>query len=133
MAHRSIGPVSPTSDRPSRSASLDELLTAIGWKPIAAALAGIYAAPKGEKAWPPLALFRALLLAVWYDLSDERLAEALDDPRSFRRFCGFADDEPTPEHTAFVRFRRELVARGLDRRLVDIIADELERGRLIGK
>ena len=89
MAHRSIGPVSPTSDRPSRSASLDELLTAIGWKPIAAELAGIYAAPKGEKAWPPLALFRALLLAVWYDLSDERLAEALDDLRSFHCFCGF--------------------------------------------
>jgi IS5 family transposase len=126
MAHRSIGPVSPTSDRPSRSASLDELLAVISWEPIAEALAGIYAAPKGEKAWPPLALFRALLLAVWYDLSDERLAEALDDRRSFRRFCGFADEELTPERTAFVRFRRELVVRGLDHRLFEAVTAQLK-------
>jgi IS5 family transposase len=33
------------------------------------------------------------------------------------RFCGFADDELTPERTAFVRFRRALAARSLDRRL----------------
>ncbi len=25
---------------------------------------------KGELAWPPLAIFKALLLAVWHDLSD---------------------------------------------------------------
>jgi IS5 family transposase len=37
---------------------------------------------------PPLALFKALLLAVWYDLSDVKHAEALEV--SFRRFCGFA-------------------------------------------
>jgi transposase, IS5 family len=78
-------------------------------------LVGISASVKGEPGWPPLALFRALLLATWHDLSDVRLAEALDDRASFRRFCGFAAHEPTPERTAFVRFRRELVRRGLDR------------------
>ncbi|MGQ3188035.1 MAG: transposase, partial [Blastomonas fulva] len=44
---------------------------------------------KGEPAWPPVAMFRALLLSIWYDLSDVKLAEALDDRSSFRRFCGF--------------------------------------------
>jgi Transposase domain (DUF772) len=44
-----------------------------------------------------------------------QLAEALDDRTSFRRFCGFSSTEATPEHTAFVRFRRALIARGLDR------------------
>ncbi|MGQ2957058.1 MULTISPECIES: transposase [Alphaproteobacteria] len=34
-------------------------------------------------------MFRALLLSIWYDLSDVKLAEALDDRSSFRRFCGF--------------------------------------------
>jgi IS5 family transposase len=43
------------------------------------------------------------------------LAEALDERASFRRFCGFAAHEPTPERTAFVRFRRALVRGGLDR------------------
>ena len=35
-------------------------------------------------------MFKALLLSVWYDLSDVKLAEALDDRASFRRFCGFS-------------------------------------------
>jgi transposase, IS5 family len=55
-----------------------------------------------------------------------RLAEALDDRASFRRFCGFAAREPTPERAAFVRFRRELVARGLDRTLFEAITRQLE-------
>ncbi|WP_198025549.1 transposase [Mesorhizobium sp. C416B] len=36
--------------------------------------------------------------------------------RSFRRFCGLSVQEPTPERTAFVRFRMALVAHGLTRR-----------------
>jgi transposase, IS5 family len=62
---------------------------------------------------------------VWYDLSDVRLAEALDDRASFRRFCGFAAREPTPERTAFVRFRRALVARGLDAALFEAVTRQL--------
>jgi IS5 family transposase len=67
-----------------------------------------------------------LLLATWHDLSDVTLAEALDDRASFRRFCGFAAHEPTPERTAFVRFRRELVTRGLDRVRFDAVTRQLE-------
>ena len=70
-----------------------------------------------------MALFQSLLLATWHDLSDVRLAEALDDRASFRRFCGFAAGELTPavepsygstERTAFVRCRAALMSRGLD-------------------
>lgn len=71
-------------------------------------------------------MFKALLLATWYDLSDVALAEALADRASFRRFCGFARDEATPERTALVRLRRELTARGLDRSLFAAIARDLE-------
>ncbi len=45
---------------------------------------------------------------------------------SFRRFCGFAAHEPTPERTAFVRFRRALVRRGLDRALFEAVTRQLE-------
>jgi IS5 family transposase len=72
-------------------------------------------------------MFKALLLATWYDLSDVMLAEALADRASFRRFCGFASCEVTPERTAFVRFRRLLVAHGLDQSLFAAIARDLER------
>lgn len=98
-----------------RRSSLDEVDGLIDWTPIAEALNGIHDAAKGEPAWPPLALFKAVLISIWYDVSDVKLAEALDDRVSFRRFCGFSRDEATPERTAFVRFRRELTARGLDR------------------
>jgi IS5 family transposase len=56
---------------------------------VAALLDPLYPVSKGEPAWPPVAMFRALLLSIWYDLSDVKLAEALDDRSSFRRFCGF--------------------------------------------
>jgi len=66
------------------------------------------------------------LLAVCYDLSDEKLAETLDDRASFRRFCGFSGAEPTPERTAFVRFRKALTTRWLDRALFDDVTARLK-------
>lgn len=43
----------------------------------------------GEPAWPPLAMFKAVLLSIWYDFPDVKLVEMLEDRASFRRFCGF--------------------------------------------
>src|SRR6266508_5607246 len=85
--------------------SLDELGALIDWTITNEPLAALYPSRKGEKAWPPLAMFKAFLLATWYNLSDVALSEALADRTSFRRFCGFARDEATPGRTAFVRFR----------------------------
>jgi transposase, IS5 family len=117
-------------DAPARQkSSLDEVAALVDWTEVDHLLADISAARKGEPGWPPLALFRALLLATWHDLSDVRLSEALDDRASFRRFCGFVASEATPERTAFVRFRAELVRRGLDRPLFEVITRQLdERG-----
>jgi transposase, IS5 family len=117
-----------------RQSSLDELLALIDWVPAELALVGLYRSAMGEKAWPPLSMFKALLLATWYDLSDVMLAEALADRASFRRFCGFARDEETPERTAFVRFRRLLVAHGLAQSLFEAITRDLEaKGAAIRK
>ena len=126
MAHRRIGQEALFATESPRS-SLDAIAALIDWLPTEARLAVVYAAPRGEASWPPLALFRALLLAVWHDLSDVKLAEALEDRTSFRRFCGFARTEATPERTAFVRFRRELLRRGLDQVLFDLIVDQVRR------
>ena len=109
-----------------RRSSLDDLLALLDWSQIAARLDVIHASAKGEAGWPPLAMFRALLLSVWYDLSDVKLAEALDDRASFRRFCGFARSEATPERTAFVRFRGELVRHGLDAALFEAVTAQLK-------
>jgi len=71
-----------------RRSSLDELTNLIDWAPVAQQLDGIHSAKKGEPAWPPLALFKVPLIAMWHDVSDVKLTEALDDRALFRRFCG---------------------------------------------
>ncbi|RCS22041.1 transposase [Phyllobacterium salinisoli] len=68
----------------------------------------ISCAAKRARPWPPLALFKAMLISVWYDLSDVNLAEALDDRATFRRFCGFSASEPTPERRPLSVFAKPL-------------------------
>jgi transposase, IS5 family len=135
MARRRIGQEQLRFDPPQsrQSGALDQITGLIDWAEIERHLTSIYASTMGEQGWPPLALFKALLLSVWYDLSDVKLADALDDRASFRRFCGFASDEPTPERTAFVRFRRELVARSLDRGLFAAVTNQLDAAGLMIK
>jgi IS5 family transposase len=127
VAHRSIGQerLGFASARKTGS-PLDELSALVDWPSIASLLSSVHGSAKGEQAWPPLAMFKALLLSVWYDLSDVKLAEALDDRASFRRFCGFSCTEATPERTAFVRFRKELVTRNLDRLLFMSVTAQLK-------
>lgn len=116
MAQHSIGQEQfDFAGRERAPSSLNGLVSLIDWRQIAELMDPLYPAAMGEPASPPLAMFRALLLSIWYDLSDVKLAEALDDRASFRRFCGFSANEATPERSAFVRFRRLLVAHKLDR------------------
>lgn len=127
MAQRSIGQERfGFAGRERATSSLDALVSLIDWSPVALLLDPLYSAAKGEPAWPPLAMFKALLLSIWYDLSDVKLAEALDDRASFRRFCGFSANEATPERTAFVRFRRLLVVHQLDRTLFETVTMQLK-------
>src|SRR3984885_15749275 len=72
MARRRIGQetLAFVSSDAGRRCSLDDLHDLIDWAPIDRRLASISCSAKGEPAWPPLALFKAMLLAMWYDLSD---------------------------------------------------------------
>ena len=127
MSRRQIGQESFGFSECTRLHScLDDLARLIDWAAVDERLACVSCAAKGEPAWPPLALFKALMLAVWYDLSDVKLAEALDDRGSFRRFCGFLRLDQPPERTAFVRFRKALSARGLDQDLFDNVTSQLK-------
>jgi transposase, IS5 family len=127
MVHRVVGQERLALEtRAKAHGTLDELSTLLDWSQVSRLLSPIHASAEGEAAWPPLSMFKALLVSVWYDLSDVRLAEALDDRASFRRFCGFSMSEPTPERTAFVRFRRALVTAGIDRVLFEAITAQLK-------
>jgi len=52
---------------------LDDVNELIDWSRIEALLVGIHNKPRGEQAWPPLMMFKALLLQSWYQLSDPGL------------------------------------------------------------
>lgn len=101
---------------------LERITGLIDWTPMERLLAPLRA-PTGRPGYPPLALFRALLLAQWYELSDPGLEEALADRLSFRRFCGFGPDDGAPDETTLCRFRAALAERGL----ADVLLAELDR------
>ena len=126
MGRRRIGQEVMGFAREARRTSLDELGAAIEWGPLEARLGAISPPGRGEPGGPPLALPKALLLGFWHDLSDVKLAEALADRASFRRFRGFSATEATPERTAFARFRRELVRLRLDKPLFTEVARQLD-------
>lgn len=82
----------------------------LDWGPFAALLEGLYPSRRGEPAYPPLIMFKVLLLQRWYSLSDPGMEEALADRISFRRFAGLSLSDPVPDHTTIHRFRDRLCA-----------------------
>ena len=67
---------------------LDEVDALVDWSAITHLLRDIHSSPKGEKSWPPLLMFKGLLLQVWYTLSDPGLEKQLARDLLFRRFVG---------------------------------------------
>lgn len=87
---------------------LDGVHELIDWKRIESLLSDIHSNAKGEKAWPPLIMFKALLLQSWYALSDPKLEKQLARDLLFRRFVGLDIAESIPDHSTFWRFRQVL-------------------------
>jgi IS5 family transposase len=71
-----------------RRDQLAEIDGLIDWSGVEALLRKARAVRSGRPPYPPLVLFKALLLQRWYGLSDEALEDALCDRLSFRRFVG---------------------------------------------
>ena len=113
-----VGKFSPTT-------VLDEIDKLIDFSVFAEVLDNSLGKPlKGRPAYPPVMMFKLLLIQVMYNLSDEKVAEALADRFSFRRFCGFAIDEETPDQATICRFRNSLS--GLDETFLDLVNDQLD-------
>ena len=87
MARRRIGQeqVAVGIAQVSKRSSLDELAALVDWASLDSLLAGISSSAKGEPGWPPLALFSALLLTTWHDLSDVCLWSWWGGPRPAER------------------------------------------------
>ena len=91
---------------------LDKIDKLIDWKPIEKLLKQRYkrlSSADGRPAYPPLPMFKLLLLQRWYNLSDPKMEEALNDRISFIRFSGFSIMSPLPDHSTICRFRNTLL------------------------
>ena len=75
--------------------------------PVDQALGVISCSAKGEPAWPPLALFKAMLLSIWYDL--------------FRGFCGSRLQSRHLSERLSCAFEKPFVVHGLDKTLFNEI------------
>ena len=67
---------------------LDGVHGLINWSRLEQLLIDIHSSTRGEKAWPPLMMLKALLLQSWYKLSDPALEKQLARDLLFRRFVG---------------------------------------------
>lgn len=116
-----------------RNERLEKIAGLIDWAPLGRLLSEVRSGETGRPPYEPLAMFKALLLAQWYGLSDPGLEEALLDRVSFRRFCGLALDAATPDETTLCRFRNVLKQAGLGDRLFGEVLGQLERAGFVLK
>lgn len=86
---------------------LDNVHDLIDWTRFEDKLIHIHNKTRGEQAFPPLMMFKALLLQAWYGLSDPQLEKQLARDLLFRRFVGISLSQSVPDHSTFWRFRNK--------------------------
>lgn len=114
------------------NAMLDRIGGLIDWRKIEGLLEELRSSRYGRPGFPPLLLFKALLLQQWHALSEAKLEEALGDRLSFRRFCGLSLEDKAPDQVTINRFRNLLVRAGLAEPLFEEIVRQIDaRGLLL--
>jgi IS5 family transposase len=102
---------------------LDRLVELVRWYRFEKLLSRLRDGGPGRPAFPPLVMFKALLLQTLYGLSDAELEAALADRLSFRRFIGLSLTDAVPDHSTLCRFRNLLV----EAKMLDKLFAELDR------
>jgi IS5 family transposase len=110
---------------------LDRLHGLVKWYRFEKVLAALRDGGSGRPAYPPLLMFKVLLLQSLYGLSDAEMEEALIDRLSFRRFVGVTLTDRVPDHSTICRFRNLLVEQGLLEKLFAELDRQLDKAGLI--
>jgi IS5 family transposase len=89
---------------------------------------------EGNKAYPPLFLFKCLLIQKWFRInSDPELENLINDRRSFRKFLGLSEIDASPDHSTFSKFRKRLTKGKFDLIVGDILTQFSEKGLAINE
>lgn len=111
--------------------ALERLGELIDWSEVGQQLLSVEPSRLGAPGYPAVVMLKALLLQQWYGLSDPGLEAALADRLSFRRFCGFALADKTPDHVTIHRFREALRQQDLADRVFEEITRQIDGHGLI--
>jgi IS5 family transposase len=87
---------------------LDNINELMDWEAIGHSLSDLNYKRRGNSAWRPGIMLKALLLQIWYSLSDAKLERLLVRDLFFRRFVGLSLADSVPEHSSIWRFRQLL-------------------------
>lgn len=79
----------------------------------------------GQIAYEPLKMFKGLVLAAWYSLSDSQLEESLSVRYDFILFTGLS--EWAPDKTTFCRFRQKLIELNLHDKLFKALENQIQK------
>ncbi len=105
----------------------------IDFSPIEKALRELYSEDKGRPAYPPLALFKILLLQRFYNLSDVQVVEQLRYNVLFMKFVGLTLSDDPPDDTTIVRFRDRIEGKRILTNGLAYINSQLEKKGLLVK
>jgi IS5 family transposase len=97
---------------------MEQLNNTINWARVESILLSHYtvgSSEEGARAYPPLMLFKCLMLQKWFRIpSDPELENQITDRLSFKTFLGLSFSQPAPDHSTFSRFRSRLPKQAMD-------------------
>jgi transposase, IS5 family len=82
---------------------------------------------RGRKPYSKLIMLKAILLQMWYNLSDVELENCLYDRLSFMKFCSFDLEDRVPDHSTISRFRTKLIKNNVYKSLFKEVNNQIEQ------
>lgn len=89
--------------------------------------------PGGRPAFPPLLMFKALIIAHLYHLSDAQMEFQITDRHSFKRFLGLSAADRAPDEKTLWAFREQLTRHGLLQQAFDTFGETLATAGLLAR
>jgi len=116
---------------------MEQLSSTINWSRVESILLSHYivgTSDEGARAYPPLMLFKCLLLQKWFRIqSDPELENQINDRLSFKTFLNLPFSQPAPDHPTFSRFRSRLPKAAMDAINSEILRQFEQQGLCINE
>ena len=117
--------------------TMEKMDKAINWSRVNSVLMSHYVvgtSSEGADAYPPLLLYKCMLLQKWFHInSDPELENQINDRLSFKKFLGLSFSKPSPDHSTFSRFRSRLSKEAMDQVNSEILRQFEQQGLTINE